>query len=251
MISACMVVIELKNCGSTNCMPGLNSSRRMTIAIAPPMKNIDAGEHQVHRADVLVVGGVHPAPPKPCGLWSWSSSCVACVSAWRVLSAMGSITLLNEVRVRVSRRAGARAAVALASRRAAAARASARRALPFSQASKSALERTSTTIGMKPWSRPHSSAHWPRYRPVLSASISNQASLTKPGMASFLTPKAGTHQEWMTSCAGDQQAHLDADRHHQRVVDVQQVVVDRVRDRCRSRAARAASLSRDRGARRR
>ena len=40
IISACMVVMELKNCGSTNCRPGLNSSRRMTMAIAPPMKNM-------------------------------------------------------------------------------------------------------------------------------------------------------------------------------------------------------------------
>ncbi len=38
--SACMVVMELNSCGSTICMPGLNSSARMTIAIAPPMKNI-------------------------------------------------------------------------------------------------------------------------------------------------------------------------------------------------------------------
>ncbi len=40
MTSACMVVMELKNCGSTNCRPGENSSRRIIIAIAPPMKNI-------------------------------------------------------------------------------------------------------------------------------------------------------------------------------------------------------------------
>ena len=38
--SACIVVIELKNAGSTNCRPGWNSSARMTSAIAPPMKNI-------------------------------------------------------------------------------------------------------------------------------------------------------------------------------------------------------------------
>ncbi len=38
--SACMVVIELKNCGSTNCRPGLNSSVRMISAMKPPMKNI-------------------------------------------------------------------------------------------------------------------------------------------------------------------------------------------------------------------
>ncbi len=40
MISACMVVISLKNPGSTSCSPGLNSSARMTIAIEPPMKNM-------------------------------------------------------------------------------------------------------------------------------------------------------------------------------------------------------------------
>jgi hypothetical protein len=40
MISACIVVIELKNIGSTSCRPGLNSSARMTIAISPPTKNM-------------------------------------------------------------------------------------------------------------------------------------------------------------------------------------------------------------------
>ncbi len=40
MISACIVVISLKNSGCTSCMPGWNSSARMTMAIEPPMKNI-------------------------------------------------------------------------------------------------------------------------------------------------------------------------------------------------------------------
>ena len=40
MISACIVVIWLKNSGCTSCRPGLKSSARMIIAIAPPMKNI-------------------------------------------------------------------------------------------------------------------------------------------------------------------------------------------------------------------
>ena len=40
MMSACMVVMELKNCGSKNCRPGLKSSSRMSIAMKPPMKNI-------------------------------------------------------------------------------------------------------------------------------------------------------------------------------------------------------------------
>src|SRR5690242_10103119 len=36
-------------------------------------------------------------------------------------------------------------------------------AFSFSQASKPSFVLASTTMGMKPWSRPHSSAHWPRY----------------------------------------------------------------------------------------
>ena len=38
--SACMVVIWLKNSGSTSCRPGWKSSARITRAIEPPMKNI-------------------------------------------------------------------------------------------------------------------------------------------------------------------------------------------------------------------
>ena len=37
---ACTVVMELKNCGSTNCRPGENNSSLITIAMAPPTKNI-------------------------------------------------------------------------------------------------------------------------------------------------------------------------------------------------------------------
>jgi len=40
MMSACMVVSELKNSGSKNCRPGLKSSRRMSMARKPPMKNM-------------------------------------------------------------------------------------------------------------------------------------------------------------------------------------------------------------------
>ena len=61
MISACTVVIVLKKPGSTSCMPGMNSSARITSAIAPPMKNMTQAEHQVHRADVLVIRRRQPA----------------------------------------------------------------------------------------------------------------------------------------------------------------------------------------------
>ena len=38
--SACIVVIELKNSGCTNCSPGVISSERMTSAMLPPTKNM-------------------------------------------------------------------------------------------------------------------------------------------------------------------------------------------------------------------
>ncbi len=40
MTRACIVVIELKNVGLTNCIPGSNNSARIIIAIEPPTKNI-------------------------------------------------------------------------------------------------------------------------------------------------------------------------------------------------------------------
>ena len=42
MTRACMVVIWLKKSGSTSCMPGMNSSARITMAMAPPIKNISS-----------------------------------------------------------------------------------------------------------------------------------------------------------------------------------------------------------------
>jgi hypothetical protein len=40
MTSACIVVMELKNCGSRNCRPGLNSSARIAMAIRPPIRKL-------------------------------------------------------------------------------------------------------------------------------------------------------------------------------------------------------------------
>ena len=42
----CNVVIWLKKPGSTNCMPGWNSSARMTIAKKPPSKNMAKENHR-------------------------------------------------------------------------------------------------------------------------------------------------------------------------------------------------------------
>ena len=46
MIKPCMVVIWLKNSGSTICMPGWNSSARITIAMLPPTKNMMKLNHK-------------------------------------------------------------------------------------------------------------------------------------------------------------------------------------------------------------
>ena len=46
MMRPWLVVIWLKNAGSTNCSPGWNSSARMTIAIEPPIRNIVKLNHR-------------------------------------------------------------------------------------------------------------------------------------------------------------------------------------------------------------
>ena len=46
MISACMVVIWLKKSGFTNCRPGWKSSARITMAMAPPVKNMVRAKHR-------------------------------------------------------------------------------------------------------------------------------------------------------------------------------------------------------------
>ena len=46
MIRPCMVVIWLKNAGSTICKPGWNSSARITMANEPPSKNMQKLNHR-------------------------------------------------------------------------------------------------------------------------------------------------------------------------------------------------------------
>ena len=75
MNSACIVVIELKNIGSTNCRPGLEQLRADDHRHHAADEEHQAGEHQVHRADVLVVGREHPAAP--------AVRLVVVMSSWR------------------------------------------------------------------------------------------------------------------------------------------------------------------------
>ena len=59
--SACMVVIWLKNSGSTNCRPGLEQFGADDHRHRAADEEHDQREHQVQRADVLVVGREEPA----------------------------------------------------------------------------------------------------------------------------------------------------------------------------------------------
>ena len=69
MISACRVVMELKNCGSKNCRPGLKSSSRMSIAMRPPMKNIvQANTRYIVPMSLWLVA--YTQRRQPYGLWS-------------------------------------------------------------------------------------------------------------------------------------------------------------------------------------
>ena len=76
MTSACIVVMELKNCGFTNCKPGWNNSRRMIMAIDPPMKNMisENTRYIVPMSLWLVVVSHRVIPVAWCASW--------CVSWW-------------------------------------------------------------------------------------------------------------------------------------------------------------------------
>ncbi len=86
MISACMVVIELKNCGSTNWRPGWNSSARMIIAIPPPTKNISSANNRYRVPMSLWLVVVTQYQSVFFGAW-WSWSCAAAVVLIGVFSA--------------------------------------------------------------------------------------------------------------------------------------------------------------------
>src|SRR5690606_24626230 len=161
----------------------------------------EEGEHQVHGPDVLVVRGEQP-PGNPLG-----GTMVVVVGMIVVGGGVAAHLLLRGVLPRGGP-SGPSAALswcvpgpelpwAAGPQLAAAAVASAGCLRAASQVSNSSLGRASTTMGMKPWSLPQSSAHWPRYTPTFSMLV--QASLTKPGMASCFQPSAGTHQAWITS----------------------------------------------------
>ena len=66
MTSACMVVIWLKNCGSTSCRPGLEQLGADDHRHEAADEEHHAGEDQVHRADVLVIRREDPAAPAVC-----------------------------------------------------------------------------------------------------------------------------------------------------------------------------------------
>src|SRR5690606_33517738 len=72
MTSACIVVMELKNCGSTHCMPGSISSRRMIMAMAPPMKNITS-DNSMYSVPMSLWLVVKSQRRQPVGCSSWCS----------------------------------------------------------------------------------------------------------------------------------------------------------------------------------
>ena len=74
MISPCMVVIWLKNSGSTICRPGWKSSARITIAILPPSRNM--AKLKIRYMDPmslwLVVNSHRVMPLAGPWWWSWA-----------------------------------------------------------------------------------------------------------------------------------------------------------------------------------
>jgi hypothetical protein len=71
--NACRVVSWLKKWGSTICRPGMNSSARISNAMAPPTKNI-ASENSRYRVPMSLWLVVNNQRPKPLG----GPACSAC-----------------------------------------------------------------------------------------------------------------------------------------------------------------------------
>ncbi len=243
MISACMVVRVLNSAGSTNCRPGLNSSARITMAKVPPTKNMMQlnTRYSVPMSLWLVV--VTQRPQKPCGLWSWASWASAC-------SRMGHVTVLAEesfsrllpvsgcgetcrsaLDVQPSARALSRALPAAVWRGAA-------RMLPPEPPS--AARATSRN-------QPCCDLHHDRHEAMiasaqLGALTAIDADLVGVGVEPGLIDKARDrvlldrqrrHPPRMDDVlARDQHAHLDAGRHHQRMIDIEQIVGHASTDRC-------------------
>ena len=69
MTRAWVVVIWLKNSGLTSCRPGWNSSARMTMAMAPPIKNITRANTRYRVPMSLWLVEYNHRSMKPC-LWS-------------------------------------------------------------------------------------------------------------------------------------------------------------------------------------
>src|SRR3546814_801200 len=103
-------------------------------------------EHQIQGADVLVIGGEHPAIKKTLRL---VIGMIGGVLGAGIKGSCGHVVLPRS-------NSGGRQRAATEAVRAAA---SASVFCAISQASNSALGTALTTIGMKPWSLPHNSAH--------------------------------------------------------------------------------------------
>ena len=91
MMRPCAVVKTLNYARSwKNCSPGYISSSRIPMESTPPTMPAHQRKHQVHRADVLVIGGVDETPPSVRELVvasSWSVVAVAMVQVLEIARA--------------------------------------------------------------------------------------------------------------------------------------------------------------------
>ena len=130
MTSACMVVIWLKTAGFRSCSPGWNSSARIMNANPPPIRNISSENTRyivpMSLWFVVVSQRTMPLGGPWCAWSSWWPR--VCHRVHSVAASAGAIAVFCS----------------------------------SSHASNSSLGFATTTIGMKPWSAPQSSAHWPR-----------------------------------------------------------------------------------------
>ena len=166
MIRPWAVVKTLKSSGSPKiCMPGCLQLHAHGDRERAADDAGDDREDQVHRADVLVVGRIEPAAP--------AGRMTVLVRVVRAVSCTGCHAHVSFDRSGLPRRRArrpllpprrrrpCRRRVRVGSRRAACRRPSRSVAAAATQAANVSGLTARTAIGMKAWSRPQSSEHWP------------------------------------------------------------------------------------------
>ena len=203
MTSACMVVIWLKKAGFSSCRPGWNSSARIANANVPPIRNISSENTRyiVPMSLWFVVVSQRMMPfGGPCAWSSWWPACAISFTPWR--------------------RAPWRRRFLLA-----------QPGVEFGLGLRDDDDRHEAVVGAA------------QFRALAAVGAGLVRVHRDPHLVDVAGDRVALHAEVRHPpgvddvVRGQQHAHLDPGRDHERLVDFEQVVLDAPSDRCRNLSA--------------